>query len=118
MQVEAAWAARHEKEAEAVYDMMLELSGLYIKSAQIMAAKNDFMPAPWVNPSRSSVQVRVDEGVLPSRRDHAWRVADWEDHVRSGPLAACLDRCLDCRCADWLFALMACPRCPGRKCGG
>ena len=45
--VEQKWAARHEKEGQAVHDMLLDLSGLYVKSAQILASKRDFMPEPW-----------------------------------------------------------------------
>jgi len=45
--VEQKWAARHEKEGQAVHDMLLDLSGLYVKSAQILASKGDFMPEPW-----------------------------------------------------------------------
>jgi aarF domain-containing kinase len=45
--VEEKWAARHEKEGQAVHDMLLGLSGMYVKSAQILASKGDFMPEPW-----------------------------------------------------------------------
>ena len=45
--VEQKWAARHDKEGQTVHDMLLDLSGLYVKSAQIMASKQDFMPEPW-----------------------------------------------------------------------
>ena len=45
--VEQKWAARHEKEGQAVHDMLLDLSGMYVKSAQILASKRDFMPEPW-----------------------------------------------------------------------
>lgn len=31
-----------------MYEMLLELSGMYVKSAQILASKGDFMPEPWV----------------------------------------------------------------------
>ena len=27
--------------------MLLDLSGMYVKSAQILASKGDFMPEPW-----------------------------------------------------------------------
>jgi len=47
-EIEARWAARHEREGAAVYEMLLELSGMYVKSAQILASKGDFMPEPWV----------------------------------------------------------------------
>lgn len=45
--VEQKWAARHEREGQAVHDMLLDQSGLYVKSAQILASKRDFMPEPW-----------------------------------------------------------------------
>jgi predicted unusual protein kinase regulating ubiquinone biosynthesis (AarF/ABC1/UbiB family) len=32
--------------------MLLELSGLYVKSAQILASKGDFMPKAWVRPDK------------------------------------------------------------------
>lgn len=41
------WAARHEREGRAVHNMLLDMSGLYVKSAQILASKGDFMPEPW-----------------------------------------------------------------------
>lgn len=47
-QVAAAWEARHEKEGVAVFEMLLELGGLYVKSSQILASKGDFVPEPWV----------------------------------------------------------------------
>ncbi|BDA51611.1 Protein ACTIVITY OF BC1 COMPLEX KINASE 8, chloroplastic [Coccomyxa sp. Obi] len=47
-EVEAKWAVRHEAEGAAVYEMLLDLSGMYVKSAQILASKGDFMPEPWV----------------------------------------------------------------------
>jgi predicted unusual protein kinase regulating ubiquinone biosynthesis (AarF/ABC1/UbiB family) len=28
--------------------MILDLSGYYVKSAQIFASKSDFMPGPWI----------------------------------------------------------------------
>lgn len=46
-QVEAAWTARHEWGADAVYEMILDMSGYYVKSAQILASKSDFMPSQW-----------------------------------------------------------------------
>lgn len=30
-----------------MHDMLLDLSGLYVKSAQILASKGDFIPEPW-----------------------------------------------------------------------
>ena len=30
-----------------MHDMLLDLSGMYVKSAQILASKGDFMPEPW-----------------------------------------------------------------------
>ncbi len=47
-EVEGKWAVRHEVEGAAVYEMLLDLSGMYVKSAQILASKGDFMPEPWV----------------------------------------------------------------------
>ncbi|CAI5512200.1 unnamed protein product [Closterium sp. Naga37s-1] len=42
------WAVRHEWGGKLVHDLVLRLSGLYVKSAQILASKSDFMPAAWV----------------------------------------------------------------------
>lgn len=41
------WAVRHEWGGEKVYQMTLEMSGFYVKSAQVLASKSDFMPEPW-----------------------------------------------------------------------
>ena len=30
-----------------MHNMLLDLSGMYVKSAQILASKGDFMPEPW-----------------------------------------------------------------------
>lgn len=46
--MERKWEVRHEAEGTAVYEMLLDLSGMYVKSAQILASKSDFMPASWV----------------------------------------------------------------------
>ncbi|KAK9822468.1 hypothetical protein WJX81_005700 [Elliptochloris bilobata] len=45
--VEAEWQARHEWGGVRVHAMLLELSGYYVKGAQLLAAKPDFMPEPW-----------------------------------------------------------------------
>ena len=37
--MERKWAVRHEAEGTAVYEMLLDLSGMYVKSAQILASK-------------------------------------------------------------------------------
>lgn len=31
-----------------MYELLLDLSGMYVKSAQLLASKGDFMPEPWV----------------------------------------------------------------------
>ena len=41
--VEQRWADRHEREGQAVHDMLLDLSNMYVTSAQILASKGDFM---------------------------------------------------------------------------
>ena len=55
-QVAAAWEARHEREGAAVYEMLLDLGGMYVKSAQILASKGDFVPEPWVGARPAVVQ--------------------------------------------------------------
>ncbi|CAL8465766.1 g5302 [Coccomyxa elongata] len=47
-EMEGKRAVRHEVEGAAVHEMLLDLSGMYVKSAQILASKGDFMPDPWV----------------------------------------------------------------------
>ncbi|CAL8465797.1 g5333 [Coccomyxa elongata] len=46
--MERKWAVRHEVEGAVVYETLLDRSGMYVKSAQILASKGDFMPQPWV----------------------------------------------------------------------
>ena len=45
--IEAAWERRHTWAAGRVCDMLQDLSGYYVKSAQIMASKSDFLPLQW-----------------------------------------------------------------------
>ncbi|OAE28578.1 hypothetical protein AXG93_2175s1620 [Marchantia polymorpha subsp. ruderalis] len=42
------WAVRHEWGGEKVHRLVLDLSGFYVKSAQILATKADFVPEPWI----------------------------------------------------------------------
>ncbi|GBG91635.1 hypothetical protein CBR_g52669 [Chara braunii] len=44
---EELWAERHEWGGEKVYRLVLEMSGFYVKSAQVLASKGDFMPHAW-----------------------------------------------------------------------
>ncbi|GBG63095.1 hypothetical protein CBR_g36582 [Chara braunii] len=44
---EELWAERHEWGGEKVYRLVLEMSGFYVKSAQVLASKGDFMPQAW-----------------------------------------------------------------------
>lgn len=44
---EKAWAVRHEWGGEKVYELILDMSGFYVKSAQILASKSDFVPEAW-----------------------------------------------------------------------
>ncbi|CAM6100827.1 unnamed protein product [Calypogeia fissa] len=46
--IEKLWAARHEWGGERVHRLVLDLSGFYVKSAQILATKADFVPEPWI----------------------------------------------------------------------
>ncbi|KAL2624182.1 hypothetical protein R1flu_008427 [Riccia fluitans] len=41
------WSTRHEWGGEKVHRLVLDLSGFYVKSAQILATKADFVPEPW-----------------------------------------------------------------------
>lgn len=41
------WAVRHEWGGEKVHSLVLDMSGFYVKSAQILATKADFVPEPW-----------------------------------------------------------------------
>ncbi|KAL3692088.1 hypothetical protein R1sor_005739 [Riccia sorocarpa] len=42
------WSTRHEWGGERVHRLVLDLSGFYVKSAQILATKADFVPEPWI----------------------------------------------------------------------
>lgn len=42
-----AWALRHEWGGKKVYDLIIDMSGFYVKSAQILASKADFVPEAW-----------------------------------------------------------------------
>ena len=46
-EAEARWEARHDWGGRRVYEMVLELSGYFVKSAQILGSKSDFMPVQW-----------------------------------------------------------------------
>lgn len=42
------WAVRHEWGGDKVHSLVLDMSGFYVKSAQILATKADFVPEPWI----------------------------------------------------------------------
>eukprot|EP00250_Pteridium_aquilinum_P011766 c20291_g2_i1 orf=270-2069(-) len=42
-----AWAHRHEWGGQKVYELILDMSGFYVKSAQILASKAEFVPEAW-----------------------------------------------------------------------
>jgi len=44
-EVEAAWERRHHWGAPRISALLHEMSGFYVKSAQIMASKPDFLPS-------------------------------------------------------------------------
>lgn len=46
-EAEAAWNARHEQFAEALYRLATDLRGLYIKSGQFMGTRTDLLPEPY-----------------------------------------------------------------------
>jgi predicted unusual protein kinase regulating ubiquinone biosynthesis (AarF/ABC1/UbiB family) len=43
----AAWEAQHTKVAETLYQLAVDLKGLYIKSAQFIGTRTDVVPAPF-----------------------------------------------------------------------
>ncbi|KAG0609237.1 hypothetical protein M758_8G168900 [Ceratodon purpureus] len=47
-QRDEVWAVRHEWGGEKVHSLVLDMSGFYVKSAQILATKADFVPEPWI----------------------------------------------------------------------
>lgn len=71
-EVEGKWAVRHEVEGAAVYEMLLDLSSMYVKSAQILASKGDFMPEPWV---------RCLAAMFDSMPPKPWIVVQWVRHL-------------------------------------
>ena len=46
--MEAAWDRRHEWGAPRITALLHDMSGYYVKSAQILASKGDFLPYQWV----------------------------------------------------------------------
>lgn len=44
---ERVWAKRHEWGGRKVYELILDMSGFYVKSAQILASKAEFVPGAW-----------------------------------------------------------------------
>ncbi|KAJ7556254.1 hypothetical protein O6H91_05G076200 [Diphasiastrum complanatum] len=44
---EKIWAKRHEWGGKKVHQLVLDMSGFYVKSAQILASKADFVPEAW-----------------------------------------------------------------------
>ena len=47
-EVESAWDRRHEWGAPRVHGMLSSLSGYYVKAAQVLAIRGDFVPKQWV----------------------------------------------------------------------
>ncbi|MCO5606252.1 hypothetical protein L7F22_060439 [Adiantum nelumboides] len=41
------WAQTHEWGSKKVYELILDMSGFYVKSAQILASKAEFVPGAW-----------------------------------------------------------------------
>ena len=48
--VDAAWERRHEWGAPRVHALLGGLGGYYVKAAQVLAAKGDFIPRAWLTP--------------------------------------------------------------------
>ncbi|KAI5072552.1 hypothetical protein GOP47_0012658 [Adiantum capillus-veneris] len=44
---ERVWAQTHEWGGKKVYELILDMSGFYVKSAQILASKAEFVPGAW-----------------------------------------------------------------------
>ncbi|KAH7433361.1 hypothetical protein KP509_07G065200 [Ceratopteris richardii] len=44
---EKVWSQRHEWGGQKVYELIVDMSGFYVKSAQILASKGEFVPGAW-----------------------------------------------------------------------
>ena len=99
----ARWDQTHEWGGEKVYELVLAMSGFYVKSAQVMASKGEFMPRQWIerlnvlfdmHPPRpwTDVELSIAEQLLmsPLGRDGAESVgpADVFESVDEEALAA------------------------------
>lgn len=47
LEAEALWAEQHEWGAGAIFDMLCDLKGFYLKLGQILACKTDMLPGPY-----------------------------------------------------------------------
>ena len=72
-----------------MHDMLLNLSGLYVKSAQILASKGDFMPEPWCRRLAA-----MFDSMPPKPWAHVARVC----HSTANTRLPLLQRCF-CQCA-------------------
>ena len=68
-----------------MHDMLLDLSGLYVKSAQILASKRDLMPEPWCRRLAA-----MFDSMPPKPWAHVARVCD----VPAGTLLLSVKSCL------------------------
>ena len=67
-QVDAAWDVQHERSAQRLYRLCVDLKGLYIKAGQFIGTRADLVPHPYVRwlgqlqdrvPPRSVAEVRA-----------------------------------------------------------
>lgn len=45
---DAAWEDRHERAAKAMYDLVIGLKGMYIKSGQYVGTRSDIAPVAYI----------------------------------------------------------------------
>lgn len=64
---DVAWARRHESAAEALYQLAVDLKGLYIKTGQFIGTRADIVPPAYVR-SLSRLQDRVPPRPAPEVR--------------------------------------------------
>ena len=76
---DAVWAQRHEWGGQKVYELVLTMSGFYVKSAQILGSKADFMPEQWTKRLRP-----LFDDHPPERRFHVLAKAV-ERHLSNTP---------------------------------
>eukprot|EP00850_Spirogloea_muscicola_P023373 SM000352S13421 [mRNA] locus=s352:39871:42492:+ [translate_table: standard] len=69
----AAWERRHEWGGARIYRLVLEMSGFYVKSAQILASKSDIMPDAW---TRRLAKLFDSAPPRPFAEVHAARLLD------------------------------------------